>query len=210
MASPSEIEPSELSRRERRKLEVRTRILEAARDLFTEQGFADTKVSEICERADVAHKTFFNHFPSKQHLIRALAGHGVQNLLEDLEGIRKRHRATRDRLLALFAMVAEQTSEATGMHRELLTEMVHAVHESADKSEHARKFHDAFGAFVEDGLEQGDVTRRHDAETLTEMILGAYYVLMFNFANLDDFPIRKQARAAAQFLADALAPAPEE
>lgn len=210
MASPSEIDASELSRRERRKLEVRGRILEAAKELFTQQGFGDTKVTEICERADVAHKTFFNYFPSKQHLIRELAGSSVQTLLEDIENVRKQHRATRERLLALFEMVADKTSEAIGMHRELLTEMVHAVHESADKSVHARKFHDAFGAFIEDGLEMGDVTRRHDAETLTEMILGAYYVLMFNFANLDDFPIRKQAMAAARFLADALAPAPEE
>ena len=59
-------------------------------------------------------------------------------------------------------------------------------------------------------LAAGDVTRRHDAETLTEMFLGAYYVLMFSFANLDDFPIRKQALAVARFLADALAPPDEE
>ena len=210
MTSPSEIDPAELTRRERRKHEVRSRILEAAKSLFSEQGTGATKVTEICERADVAHKTFFNYFPSKQHLIRELAGASVQTLLADIEAIRKRHRGTRERLLALFAMIADKTSEAIGMHRELLTEMVHAVHESPEKSEQARKFHDAFGAFIDDGLELGDVTRRHDAETLTEMILGAYYVLMFNFANLEDFPIRKQARAAARFLADALAPAPEE
>ena len=42
------------------------------------------------------------------------------------------------------------------------------------------------------------------------MILGVYYVLMFSFANLDDFPIRERALAAASFLADALAPSPEE
>ena len=56
----------------------------------------------------------------------------------------------------------------------------------------------------------GELTRRHDAETLTQMILGAYYVLMFSFANVDDFPIRRQARAAAEFLADALAPVQQE
>jgi AcrR family transcriptional regulator len=210
VADPSEIDPAELTRRERRKHEVRSRILEAAKGLFSEQGTAATKVTEICARADVAHKTFFNHFPSKQHLIRELAGSSMQTLLADIETIRKEHRATRDRLLALFGMIADKTSAAIGMHRELLTEMVHAVHESPEKSEHARKFHDAFGAFIDEGLEQGDVTTRHDAETLTEMILGAYYVLMFNFANLDGFPIHKQAKAAAQFLADALAPAPEE
>ncbi len=53
----------ELTRRERRKREVRGRILAAAVGLFDERGFGATKVAEICERADVAHKTFFNHFP---------------------------------------------------------------------------------------------------------------------------------------------------
>jgi len=198
-------DPSELSRRERRKLEVRQRILDAALALFDEQGFAETTVADICERADVAHKTFFNHFPSKQDLFRELAGQGLESVLLDIETARKRGRSTRERLLGFFSAVAERAT-----HRELLTDMVHAVHESADKSEHARKFHDAFGAIVQDGLAAGDVTRRHDAETLTEMILGAYYVLMFSFANVDDFPIQRQAKSAAEFLADALAPAPEQ
>ena len=197
--------PPDLSRRERRKLELRGRILERAADLFARHGFSRTTVSEICDQADVAQKTFFNHFPSKQDLFRELAGLGLESVLLHIETARKEGRTTRERLERFFSVVAENAT-----HRELLTDMVHAVHESADKSEHARKFHDAFGAIIQDGLSAGDVTRRHDAETLTEMILGAYYVLMFSFANLDDFPIRKQALAAASFLADALAPLPEE
>ena len=42
------------------------------------------------------------------------------------------------------------------------------------------------------------------------MILGTYYVLMFNYANLDGFPIEQRAEAAARFLGDALAPRLEE
>ena len=42
------------------------------------------------------------------------------------------------------------------------------------------------------------------------MILGSYYVLIFNYANLDDFPIRERGQAAARILTDALAPHPEE
>jgi AcrR family transcriptional regulator len=203
-------EPNDLSRRERRKLEVRARILEAAVELFDDRGFSATKVADICERADVAHKTFFNHFGAKQDLLRELAGYWIDQLLVDVETARKRGRSTRERLGHFFAQVADRAEEGGALHREHVTELVHAVHESAAKSEHARKLHDAFGALVRDGLEAGDVTRRHDAETLTEMILGAYYVLVFNFANLDDFPIRQQATAVARFLADALAPAPEE
>jgi AcrR family transcriptional regulator len=200
----------DLTRRERRKLEVRERILEAAAELFDEQGFRAAKVSEICDRADVAGKTFFNHFQTKNGLLRELASHLVDQLVADISAARTAESSTRERLLHFFENAAERSEEAGAMHRELLTELVHAVHASSSKSEHARKLHDAFGAIVHDGLAAGEVTRRHDTETLTQMILGAFYVLMFDFANLEDFPIRKQARSVARFLGDALAPSKEE
>ena len=203
-------DPADLTRRERRKLEVRSRILDAAVGLFDQAGFHATRVSEICERADVAHKTFFNHFPSKQDLFRELAREALGQLLQHIEEVRKEHQTLAARLQTFFDRVADAAESGGAMHRELVTELVHAVHASSAKSDHARQLHDAFGAIVSDGLAADQVTRRHDAETLTEMILGAYYVLMFNYANLDDFPIRKQARAVARFLADALVPPPEE
>jgi AcrR family transcriptional regulator len=202
--------PGELSRRERKKLAVRARILETAAELFDARGFVPTRVAEICERADVAHKTFFNHFASKQELLRELARYALGELLADLEIARKAERSTAARLARFFAQMAERAETAGPMHRELVTELVHAVHASHKGSEHARRLHEAFGAIVADGLAAGDVTRRHGPETLTEMILGAYYVLIFNYANIDGFPIRRQATAAARFLSDALAPAPEE
>ena len=208
--SIAETSPPDLSRRERHKLELRGRMLEAASRLFSKHGFQATKVADICDRADVAHKTFFNHFPSKQHLLREIASRGIDGLLVDLEAARKQEHTTPERLVAFFGVVAERTVEGGPMNRELVTELVHVVHGSPAKSEQARRLHDAFAKIVSDGLAAGDVTRRHDAETLTEMILGAYYVLMFNYANLDDFPIEKQAAAVARFLGDALAPPAED
>ena len=49
-----------LGRRERRKLEVRTRIYSVARELFAAQGFDATTVDEIAREADVVPATFFN------------------------------------------------------------------------------------------------------------------------------------------------------
>lgn len=195
----------DLSRRDRRKLEVRSRILDAAASLFEEHGFEATKVSDICERADVAHKTFFNHFQSKQKMLRSLASHLVDQLVGDIESACREGGSTTQRLRRFFTHVADRAEEAGPMHRELLTEVVHAVHVSSSKSEDARKLHDAFGEIIRVGLDAGEVTRRHDAETLTRIILGAYYVLMFDFVNLDRFPIRKQAMAVSRFLEDAIA-----
>ena len=195
---------ADLNRRERRKLELRGRMLAAAAALFDQRGVHATKVADICAQADVAQKTFFNHFASKAHLVRALAEEASKQLLADIETARKAGRDTRERLAHFFEGVAARAAGAGPLRRELLTELIHAIHASGSEPDQARRLHAAFGALVGDGLAAGDVTRRHAPETLTEMIMGAYYALMFNWANLDGYPIRERARAAARFLADAL------
>ena len=195
---------SPLSRRDRRKLEVRSRILEAAVALFDGHGFAATKVADICEQADVAHKTFFNHFQSKQHLLSEIARDALEQLCTQIDEARRQPGSTRERLRYFFATIAGNAEAAGPMHRELVTEIIHAAHEAGTHPEQARRLHAAFGALVQDGRAAGDVTQRHDAATLTEMIIGAFYVLMFNWANLERYPLRKQARATARFLADSM------
>ena len=58
-------------RRERRRAETERRLLEAAMQLFAERGIANTTVEAITEAADVGKGTFFNYFPSKEHLVLA-------------------------------------------------------------------------------------------------------------------------------------------
>ncbi|MEM7413423.1 MAG: TetR/AcrR family transcriptional regulator [Myxococcota bacterium] len=201
---------AELTRRERRKLELHDRLIETARALFAERGVAASTVAELCTRADVAEKTFFNHFPSKQDLVREIAQRAIDELLIEVETARKEGADTADRLARFFDSFAERSLQAGPLSRELVSELVHVVHDQGSPSEQARRLHDAFGAIVEDGLRARDVTRRHDAETLTEMIIGAFYVLTFNYANLENFPLKQQATAVARFLGDALAPAAKE
>ena len=57
------------SRAERRKNELRERILASAFELFLSQGVSATRIDEICERADIASRTFFNHFPTRQDMV---------------------------------------------------------------------------------------------------------------------------------------------
>ncbi len=194
---------AELPRRERRKREVRARIAGAALELFDENGFAATTVVQICERADVAHKTFFNHFPSKQHVLRDVAQDYLDRLLVMVEEARKYPGSARARLEYFFKCVADRAEE-NPMQRELVTEVVHVAHEMGTEREQAETLRDAFGAMIREGVASGQLTRKHSIQTQTEMLLGAYYALMFNWANLEDYPLRRQARAGARLLADAL------
>jgi AcrR family transcriptional regulator len=74
--------------RERKKQRTRDQIIEAAMRLFAERGYQATTVADIAAAADVAPRTFFAHFPSKE----AVVFHDVDRDLEGLAG------ALRDRL----------------------------------------------------------------------------------------------------------------
>ncbi|MET7485076.1 helix-turn-helix domain-containing protein [Streptomyces sp. NPDC005538] len=50
---------------------ARGRLVMAAVDLFTEQGYDATTVAQIAERAGVTKSTFFRHFPDKRELLVA-------------------------------------------------------------------------------------------------------------------------------------------
>ncbi len=68
------------NRRERRSLELRERLIRAALDLFAKQGFAETTVEDITNAADVGKGTFFNYFPSKDHILLAFAEMQLEQL----------------------------------------------------------------------------------------------------------------------------------
>jgi AcrR family transcriptional regulator len=61
--------PKAPNRRERRRTEMRERILRAALRLFSERGVTGTTVEDITNEADVGKGTFFNYFPNKEDIL---------------------------------------------------------------------------------------------------------------------------------------------
>src|SRR4029450_2937018 len=63
-------------RRERKKLATRQALQDAALRLVAERGLEQVTVEDISDAADVATRTFFNYFPSKEE---ALLGDAPRN-----------------------------------------------------------------------------------------------------------------------------------
>ncbi len=58
-----------ISRRDRKKNATRERLITEAARLFGAQGFDETTTTEIAEAADVAQRTLFRHFPTKEAVL---------------------------------------------------------------------------------------------------------------------------------------------
>ncbi|MFE7659515.1 TetR/AcrR family transcriptional regulator [Streptomyces celluloflavus] len=110
---------------------ARERLVVAAVDLFTEQGYDATTVAQIAERAGVTKSTFFRHFPDKRELLVA----GQETLSRLLtEGIAEAPgRATP--LEAVAAGLVRASSAMGPVNRELAPRVKAAVAASAELQE---------------------------------------------------------------------------
>jgi AcrR family transcriptional regulator len=194
------------TRRERRRLEVRERILEAAVWLCETQGYEATTVTEIARRADIAYGTFFNHFPSKLELLRAISDRALQDLFENVEEVRKQPGSFDDHLIALFESSAQRAEAKGPQMRELTGAMMALAFPETAGSEN-RRIRLAFRGILEDGLAAGEIAEAADLDTLTEVVVGTWYSMFLSWVHFDAYPLRERASRAARFLARALAAA---
>jgi len=73
------------SRVEKRKAKTNRRLLDVARQLFSEKGIYWAKVEDITELADLGKGTFYKYFDSKETIIRVLLEEGLDELLKETE-----------------------------------------------------------------------------------------------------------------------------
>jgi AcrR family transcriptional regulator len=88
---PSAPNPPPSDRRSRRSAELRERLFRAALDLFAKKGFAETTVEDITNAADVGKGTFFNYFPSKDHILLAFGDMQLAKLQSAVDEARRNH-----------------------------------------------------------------------------------------------------------------------
>jgi AcrR family transcriptional regulator len=196
-------DPAPLGLRERKKQETHARILETARELFEEKGFESTTVDEICARANVSPKTFFNYFATKQTVVREIAEAFLDDLGSLVEEARKQNGSTAARLAHLFGRAGERALRAGPRHKELLVEVVRVAQMDDLGPLHSRRLHAAFEALLEEGATT-DLSPDHDVAFLTEMVVGAFITILLNWQSVEDYPLRDHLEEAARFLGRAV------
>ncbi|HXW34895.1 MAG TPA: TetR/AcrR family transcriptional regulator [Acidimicrobiales bacterium] len=70
--------------RSRKGARTRARLLDAAKQVFEENGFLDARISDIAERAGLSHGSFYHYFESKEEIFREVAADVDEHLSEPM------------------------------------------------------------------------------------------------------------------------------
>lgn len=71
-----------LTRAERKKLELRREIIDAAFECFAEQGYHSTGIADIAARLGIGHGTFYRYFDNKRDIVE----HVISDLIDRILG----------------------------------------------------------------------------------------------------------------------------
>jgi AcrR family transcriptional regulator len=108
------------SRRQRRSSDIRERLFRAALDLFANKGFLETTVEDITEAADVGKGTFFNYFPSKDHILLAFGEMQLGKLEAAIDMARKTGEPIPDFLRSLGVRMTQEPTRNPAIVRVFL------------------------------------------------------------------------------------------
>jgi AcrR family transcriptional regulator len=196
------------SHQERRKREINERIKDAGIQLFTEQGYEPTTIEQICERANVARRTFYKHFLSKQHLAYALSESWMyEQTARAIENACAHSENAIERVRYYIASSAENLRNYEALERMMIQHAMQDV--SFDDRAVYRWTHQSklLKPLIALGQERGEVTTAHDAEFLGKMVAGGLNTVVVSWIYEEGYPVAEQLHGLADFLTAALKPA---
>jgi len=100
-----------MERRAERKAETRERIVRAALKYFVEQGYKETSIAKIAERAGVSDGAMYNHFKNKDALASTLFDEGWNGIGMGMRRCAREQRRLSGKILSIVEYVFRRYDE---------------------------------------------------------------------------------------------------
>src|SRR5256886_4599221 len=194
------------SRRERRSADIRERLFRSALLLFAQKGFAETTVEDITEAADVGKGTFFNYFPSKDHILLAFSDMQLAKLEQSIHGLAASQQPLREFMRGLVLRMTEEPLRNPGMIRALLLGYLSSnpVREAMiDKQNRAHALHKQM---VEIGQERGEIRKDLPAAEIAHVFRQTILGTLLIWSVTGDASLRDRIDSALQMIWTGIAP----
>ncbi len=165
--------------RERKKLALRKRILDASIVQFRDRGYEAVTVDEICSELGISKATFFRYFPTKDAVLRQLGIDLYRDFERQLsERVDESYRTAGDRIRQFYSFVETVSSGDP--------KLTLAVIESGalDPVRHPEVWQpheqalSVLGQILQQGQEAGEIRLTPDARSLALMLEASCYAMI--------------------------------
>jgi len=156
--------------------ETREKILESATQLFAQQGYENTSLSQVARQAKVSKALIFWHFDSKEKLYRSALGRTLKpyfiNVEDDIEGLGEREQI--ERLIEMFYDFVHENVYSVRFFLNLTLRGESRPDESLSRvNELYRIFRGSLAAIIESGRSRGSFRADVNAGREAALIMAA-------------------------------------
>lgn len=200
-----------VNRRERHRTEMRERIFRSALELFAERGYLETTVEDITEAADVGKGTFFNYFPTKEHVLAHYGEERLQEIERSLERAWDGKEAVIAVLKDLATDLAGQSSESPDLIRSVFAANLSCAPVRAELQKRIQRARELLSEILALGQQRGEIRRDLSPSELARLIRMVFMGVTIAWAINPDAPLRSTAEQVWELLCPSLQPksAPE-
>lgn len=197
-------------RRQRRSAEIRERLFRSALTLFASKGFAETTVEDITEAADVGKGTFFNYFPSKDHILIAF---GEMQLAKLEAAVDEAHRTNEPLPAFLRSLGARMTQEPTrnpSIIRALLQAFLSTSPVRKAMIDLQKRVHALHTQIIQLGQDRGEIRSDLPAAEIAHVFRQMTFGTLLVWSLVGDATLHSRIDSAFNVLWSGLAPRPTE
>jgi len=194
------------SRRQRRSAEIRERLFSASLRLFGQKGFAETTVEDITEAADVGKGTFFNYFPSKDHILLAFGEMQLRKLEAAIEMARQSGEPMPEFLGSLGARMTQEPTRNPAIIRALLQAYLSTNPVRAAMMDIQRRVHVLHTQIIQLGQDRGEIRNDLPAAEIAQVFRQTIFGTLLIWSLYGDATLHSRIETAFNLLWSGMAP----
>ena len=157
----------------RRKFESRRKLMAAARKLFVERGYHETRPQDISKAAGVGHGTFYLHFEDKLDCFLAFTEEAADELHEFVEQHHSVAGSLEEGMHELLTAVFEYSDENPGVLGAALTDISVLSTGDTGRKMPVDRWAEVWAELLEKWKEEGEAAADLDARMAGYLIVGA-------------------------------------
>jgi AcrR family transcriptional regulator len=197
---------SSADRRQRRSADTRERLFRAALDLFAQKGFVKTTVLDITEAADVGKGTFFNYFPSKDHILLAFGEMQLSKLEAAIEVVRRSDEPMPEFLRSLALRMTQEPVRNPAIIRIILQAYLSTTPVRAAMMDLQKRVHALHSQMIQLGQDRGEIRNDLPATEIAHVFRQTIFGTLLIWSLYGDATLQSRIEMAFNVLWSGLTP----